>query len=476
MSIQDDGRVTRWLTLNAGLRWSYYSPLSERYNRISNFNLSTAQVVIAGQNGVSNTAGQEKDWRDLAPRFGFAATLSKNTVLRGGYGISYVPLMMGSNSAFRNAPFVNSWSETSNLFPTYSISQGLPPASASNPVAPTGTFNAVAFNLRTPYVEQYNVTLERQLPAQFVLNLSYVGLLGRAQPFPNASLDYNAAAPSPLPNLQQRRPYYSRVPTVGSIPVYGNYSNTSYNAFQATVQKRFQNGFDAVANYTCSHALDNFDYLPTTAGGFFVRGNSDLDVRQRFTLTANYVLPFARNSRGITSILAKGWNVNAILQAQTGLPFTITDAGDQANIGCSGLCLETPQLVSNPLAAGPVMANSNVACHSTLSQGGIAPDRINTLSSWFNPCAFQTQPFGTYGNLGKDTGRGPNLTELDVSGFKDFNFTERVRLQLRGELFNVLNHPNFQFTSSNISLGSGFGSISSAGSPRNIQLALKLVF
>jgi outer membrane receptor protein involved in Fe transport len=474
--VQDDWRVTKWLTLNAGVRWSYYSPLSEAHDRISNFDLSTAQVVIAGQNGISNTAGQQKDWRDFAPRFGFAATLSKSTVLRGGYGISYVPLMMGSNYAFRNPPFTNSWSETSSLFPTYSISQGLPPATPGDPTAPTGTFNAVAFNIRTPYVEQFNLTLERQLPGLFVLNLSYVGILGREQPFPNASLDYNAAAPSPLPNLQERRPYYALVPTLASLPVYGNYSNTSYNAFQATLQKRFQNGFDAVANYTWSHAIDDFDFLPTATGGYFVRGDSDLDVRQRFTLTANYVLPFAKSAKGLVGVLAKDWNVNAILQSQTGLPFTVTDAGDQANIGCSGQCLETPNLVGNPNVAGPVMANSNPACHSTVSQGGIAPNVIGNVANWFNPCAFQAQPFGTYGNLGKDTGRGPGLTQLDFSAFKDFSITEKVRLQFRGELFNILNHPNFEFTSATMSLGSGFGSLSSAAPPRNVQLALKLIF
>jgi hypothetical protein len=471
---QDDWRVTPWLTVNLGVRWSYYSPLSDAHDRISNFNLSTAQVVIAGVNGVSNTAGEQKDWLDFAPRFGFAATLSKNTVLRGGYGISYVPLFMGSAYALRNPPFVNSWSETSSLFPTYSISEGLPPATPSNPAAPTGTFNAVAFNIRTPYVEQFNLTLERQLPAQIVMNLSYVGLLGREQPFPNSALDYNAASPSPLPNLQQRRPYYALVPTLASLPVYGNYSNTSYNAFQATIQKRFQNGFDAVANYTWSHAIDNFDYLPTATGGFFVRGDSDLDVHQRFTLTANYVLPFAKSAKGIKSVLAKGWNLNAILQAQTGLPFTVTDAGDQANIGCSGSCVETPILVGNPNVAGPVMANSNPACHSTVSQGGAAPNQIGTLSSWFNPCAFQAQPFGTYGNLGRNTGRGPDLTQLDLSAFKDFSVTERMQLQIRGEFFNVLNHPNFLPPTS--TLGSGFGTITSAGPPRNVQLALKLSF
>jgi hypothetical protein len=471
--IQDDWRVRPWLTLNIGLRYDYFSPLSEYRNQISNLNLDTAQMVIAGQNGVSKYAGPSEDWINISPRFGFAATLSKGTVLRGGYGISFVPPFMGSPYAMRNAPFVNSWSiPTATYTPIFKLTDGLPPVTPSDPTDPAGTINAVSFKFEVPYIHQFNLTVQRELPFELIATVSYVGQLGRKQFFPNSSVNYNLPAPGDVTTIDARRPYASRLPRVNNIPVYGNYSNTSYNALQATLERRFSRGFGAVANYTWSHTIDNYLYRPG-AQEVFQKGNSNLDVRHRFTATANYQLPFASNAKGFAGALAKGWQVNGIAILQTSVPFNVTNGTGVNGTGDTGN--DFPNLVGDPFQAGPVAGNSDVRCRTTISQGGRAPDTIGTLGFFFNPCAFQRQASGTYGNLGRAVLRGPAWVTFNFSAFKDLALTERLRLQIRGEFFNIFNHPNFNTPNGNI-LSPGVASISSAQSPRNVQLALKLVF
>jgi outer membrane receptor protein involved in Fe transport len=163
--VQDDWRVTRWLTLNLGLRYEYYGPNTEVADRISNVDLVQGKIIIAGQNGVSASAGVQPDRRDFSPRFGFAATLAKGTVLRGGYGISFVPNMIASSMALRNPPFVSLYTlNATPLTPVNSLSDGLPlpvPTSASNP---TGSLTGVAFSGATPCVQQYNLTFQHEFP------------------------------------------------------------------------------------------------------------------------------------------------------------------------------------------------------------------------------------------------------------------------------------------------------------------------
>ena len=471
--IQDDWRVRPWLTLNLGLRYDYYSPLAEYRNQISNLNLQTAKIVIAGQNGTSKYAGPSPDWINISPRFGFAATVTKKTVIRGGYGISFVPPFMGSPYAMRNPPFVNSWSiPTATYTPVYKLTDGLPPVVPSDPAHPAGTINAVSFNFQVPYIHQFNLTVQRELPLRLVSTVSYVGQLGRKQFFPNASVDYDLPGPGNVTTIDARRPYASLLPNVTSIPVYGNYSNTSYNALQATLERRFASGFGTVATYTYAHTLDNYLYRPGATQAF-VKGNSNLDVRHRFTATANYQLPFARGAKGFIGAVVKDWQVNGIAVLQTSLPFNVTNGTGVDGTGDTGN--DFPNLVADPYRAGPVLGNSDGRCQATISQGGRAPDKIGTLTYFFNPCAFQRQSSGTYGNLGRNIMRGPNWVTFNFSAFKDFAITERLRFQVRGEFFNIFNHPNFLIPNGTIS-SAGVGSISSAQPPRNVQLAMKLVF
>ena len=447
--VQDDWRATHWLTLNLGLRYDYFSPISEEYNRISNVDLSTGGIVIAGQNGISNTAGVQKDWLNLAPRFGFAATIDSKTVVRGGFGTSFVPPIMGSPYAFRNPPFSNLLTITASATtPANKLSNGLPFPTPVDPANPTGSLNAVAFNLQNQYLMQYNLVVERELPSNVSVSLGYVAALGRKMTSTGGP-DMNRPYPGPGA-INPRRPFYSLLPGVSAISVLRGWGNTDYQSMQITVERRFQKNFGVLSTYTWAHSIDNFQYrIPAPGVPQQPKENAAGDIRHRFTLSGNYQLPWGKNVGGFGGAVARGWQLNAIMVLQTGLPFTVTNATARSNTGSTDL----PNVIGNPY----------------LSSGQ------RTVPHWFNTLAFQAQQQFTFGSEGYNAIYGPGKFNLDFSVNRTIPIRERLQLQLRGEAFNLTNTPAFGNPGS--ALGSStFGVISSAGLPRNIQVAVKLTF
>lgn len=444
--VQDDWRVSRWLTLNLGFRYDYYGPNSEVADRISNIDLTTGTIIIAGQNGVSSSAGVKPDYLDFSPRFGFAATIAKGTVLRGGYGISFVPNMIASSMALRNPPFVSLFTiNATPLTPVNSLSDGLPLPVSTSATNPTGSLNGVAFTGANPYVEQYNLTLQRELPLGLVATVAYVGALGRRQYIFNGAVNVDLAPPGPG-TILPRTPYYSVFPNVSSIAIAAPWYNTDYQGLQATLEHRFQSGLSLLATYTWSHSLDDEPSIlnnPTTE-----YGNSYLDLRQRFTLLADYAMPFAKSAKGPAAILAKGWGIQGVVVSTTGIPFDITNAAALSNTGGS----DRPNVVGNPTTGF-----------------------TQSIYEWFNTAAFASQPLYTYGDLGRNVLHAPGRKSLDLAIHREFVPKEQLHLQFRAEAFNITNTPPFSAPSG--SFGSAtFGVISAAGLGRNVQLALKLLF
>jgi outer membrane receptor protein involved in Fe transport len=494
--VQDDWRARNWLTLNLGLRYDYFSPLTEVHDQIANFVPALQAIVQAGTNGVGASDGVTMGKLNFSPRIGFAASVTRRTVVRGGFGMTYVPFFMGTFYALRNAPFIAAFSNATGApYPNFSLSgnatcgalcPSLPlpvPVSAANPF---GTVDAVMPHLDIPYLYQSNLFVQQDVGAGLVASIGYIGILGRQQPFPNASLDINEVAPGNPSTVQQRRPYFSKFPNMQQLYEYGNFTTTSYQGLQASLERRFKSGFGAVVNYTYSHALDNFEYQPLTqyvAGapltGFRLdTGNSSIDLRQRFTVTANYQLPFARNSKGLLQAAAQGWQLNVIGQLQTGLPFSVTNNNDQSGTNNEGGA--RPNVIGNPYTSGS-FSGSPASC-------GTPPTIVHTtqltsagaLVPWYNPCAFAPQTVGTYGNEGRLQLFGPRSQSWALSANKDFHATERLTFQFRAEFFNVFNHPNF--ATPNAVLGSASTGTITASAPgslglaRNIQFALKLLF
>ena len=462
--IQDDYKFSTNLTLNLGLRYDLFTPYTAVNNQISNFDPTAQKIIVAGQNGVNNHAGIQTDYSNIAPRVGFAATLAPQTVLRGGFGLSFMPENLTSGASLKNQPFIYAFGPCS---PTTcggytKISQGEPVPVVQDPTNPSGSIPAAEqLNYRSTYVEQFNLTGETQVLGT-LFSLSYVGELGRhiAQYVP----DFNAPPPNTAANPNTLRPFYATLPNVTTIPYWASNGASSYNALQAKVEHRTNKGLTFGGNYVWSHGLDDAPNISQNGSSGFANvpsqistldyGNSDLDLRNRIVGTANYLLPFGQSLTGYKAALAKGWQFNLLGVWGTGHPYTVLNA-------------------SNRNGTRP-----GVAASDRPNQNGSLAGAPHLLTQYFNTGAFSAQTLGTLGTERRNQLYAPPYRHLDLSVFKDFALFEKTTLQLRAEAFNVTNTSNFAAPNANLG-ASNFGTISTlayAYQPRLVQFAAKLQF
>jgi hypothetical protein len=471
--IADDWKVTNRLTLNLGLRYEFLPPPVEVADRMMNLNNQTGKVMIAGFN-TGRHVGINTQYKMFAPRFGFAYQLAHNTVLRGGFGLFFNANGSGGGlyRMHRYLPFAASDAVTVNeLSPNYPKVQSglpLPPSTDFATVSnnPIGSFLTVPANYQNAYAEQFNFGLEHELKASnIVLKAFYLGNLGRHL---DINYNYNQAVPGPGA-IAPRMPLYSIAPGVVGDTVTATDGNSEYHALQLTAEKRFSNGLSFMSAYSYAHAIDN---VPLQEGGngegpipqdpryrFLDRGDSLFDLRHRFTQTLLYDLPFGQGKRfhfgqRWENTAFGNWQVNMILSTQTGLPFAPVLANSVANSGASS----RPNLVADWHISNPTITHwFNTA--------------LNTAGApWVTPAQF------TYGNAGRGILRGPSRTNVDFSVFKEFPIIERFRLQLRGEFFNILNHPQFDLPGQTIGSPSAGVISATVGTPRDVQLSLRLQF
>ncbi len=456
----DDWRAGRKLTLNLGLRWDYYSPFSEVANRWANFDVDTATVKIAGRDGVDSRAGVRRDFRNWAPRFGFAYQLMDHTVVRGGFGLFYNP--NGNGGALlrlqRHIPFGPIYNQT-NPDTTLGrrVSEGFPAApevnfdSAKNPF---GGVIGVFPGFKSAYAQQFNLGVQHEIaPWQMIVKASLVGNLGRRL---GLSMDLNQPLPGPGA-VGPRRPFFGVRPALAGISYAVSDGLSSYLSGQLSVEKRLSSGIQVLFGYTWGHAID--DVGTEFGGGTGTpqdirnrradRGNSVYDIRHRATLSYTYRLPSMKRG-AVSKFVLGGWQTNGVVIMQTGLPFTVAHAG--ANTGGAG------------------GSRANFVRDATL------PSDQRSLQRWFDIDAFATPAIFTFGNLGRNTLYGPGRWNYDMSLSKDFPVREGLTVQFRTEAFNVFNHPQFGQPAATIGAG-GVGTITSViGNPRQLQLALRVQF
>jgi len=317
---------------------------------------------------------------------------------------------------------------------------------------------AVDPNAKTPYTEQWHVAIEQQIPFSTVLKVAYVGTKGthldnfRDINASQLGSTYNGAT---VTAVSTNRPY----PLFAQISELETRQTSSYNALQVTAERR-AHGLSFLVSYTYSHALDEGSAESAAVlNPYNIRadyGNSDYNVPNRFVASGNYKLPF--QGRGVLAPLARGWQVNAIGQFYDGLPFSVSSS---SGVG-DGL---TPraQLLSG-------------------YGNGSLPKNQRTLSHWFNTAAFANPTAGTWGNSGRNSLQGPGTKSVDFSLFKDTHLTESKVLQLRAEVFNLANTPQFDNPGATVGAGTE-GVISQEGSEatfqrteRQVQLAAKITF
>ena len=450
--VNDTWRARPDLALTLGLRYEYNSPAVDAANRADVYNLATGSLVQLGQSGFPR-GGYHPDYHNLAPRIGLAwSPRGRNTsVFRAAYGIHYdqSPLAPGEGLYF-SAPYYN--------FNVYYPIQGLVNLSLTNPFPSNFPFpypgSAIAFqrDLRTPYVQQWNFGIQRQLGKSRVFEIAYVGSKGT-----HLIDSRNINQPQPSVNRQNPgpNPYFSEIDIIESQ------ANSTYHSLQWRLQRRLRQGLSLLASYTYAKSIDDASgFFNTTGDPNFPqnsynlsaeRGRSDFDIRQRLTLSYAYDLPVFKGHRRMG-----GWQSFGVLTFQTGQPFTVAllPDNDNTNTGISQLGFganDRPNVVGNARLSDP------------------------TPREWFNTAAFATPPYGHFGNAGRDILDGPGLRTVNFSIVKNNAVTERLNLQFRTEFFNLLNRTNFNLPDHFVGSPT-FGQVVSAEDPRRIQFALKLLF
>ncbi len=541
---QDDWKITPKVMLNIGLRYELFGTVSERHDNSGNFDLSNPTdptvIVPKGQDAqltdfisqyvkISATGSRgliNSDVNNFAPRFGLAWQFTPKTVVRAGYGVFYGGQENGpySNPSpgfnppfFVNQSFVAPCSAPSanpanpltdcRVAGIPELASGFPSSALVDPNTPV--FFSIDKNLRTPYMQQWHLGIQRELPWNSVFALTYGGSKGtKLYTFFNG----NQASPTDDSNAATapRRPVFAtKVGAPGpcaldtpdncspvfdtGIDWFRSTGSSNYNSLQARFEKKFSKGLQFEASYTWAHSIDiasNANLGPTQNNSDFrdfrhasaERGNSDFDVRHRFVLNSIYELPFGHGKKflgqagGIMNQVVGGWQIATILSVSSGNWYTMLDGnGNFANAdGGAGGVSQRPDRVGDPNKAGPVAGNP----------GCVAPDRIRTPAAWFNTCAFIDPPLGSFGNVGRNTISAPGYTTWDLSFFKNFKTTERTNLEFRAEFFNILNHTNFLFANSGPQSGNNStvlgapqqGALTAARTPRQIQFALKFSF
>jgi len=498
--IQDDIHVIPRFLLNVGLRYEYNSPPVEALNRFSVPDLIpcpqpcslSPEFTQAGTNGIPR-ATYNPTYRDIAPRIGIAwrPLKSERWVVRSAYGIFYdVPIANINILPRINPPFYN----LAAYFQNPSCPSGL--CTVQDLLSQTGQQsgvvqgNMISAQFRDGYMQQWNADLQYEVGPNWMIDLAYVGSKGTK--LPNV-IDRNQT--NPLTGA----PYGQ----FSSVLFVGSNADSSYNSLQLRSERRVSHGLAFLAAYTYSKSIDDISSifggnsgsgLPQNSANIRGdRGRSDFDTRHRLSLSYLYDLPLRRFwSQGGSwrQRLFDHWQAGGILSAQTGSPFTVVLAGSPAASAAAFGNPARPDVVGNPNKGGTVAANPYC----------VAPAQVGTVEDWFNPCAF-AQPaqetFGlAFGTEGRNALIGPAYANLDVSLAKSIALRgESHRLLLKGEFFNLLNHPNFDTpnhvfdtapcpTATNLNLfcaAGNFGSILSANAygnkpPRQTQLSVKYVF
>lgn len=410
-----------------------------------------------------------RDNNDFAPRFGATWAPTEKWVLRLGGGMFYTQdtgnprFDMARNLAGRGRD------NSDTKFLTW---QNAVPQSANLPFRPYSFANV--YDRRTPYAVQYMIDVQRELPGNTLLEIGYLGSVSRRL---EALRSVNEALPAPRTSglsVAQRSPF----PNIGIIQAVDNGGKANYNSLATKLTKRYSSGLTYLIGYTWSKSIDTASSIRNQGNDTLFpmnsycrdceRALSAFDVRHRFVSSGSYELPVGRGralnvQNGVLNTLVGGWQIGSIITVQSGYPFNISQSGDPSNTG---------HTFDRPNATG------------------IDPDAnwTRTPSKWFNPAAYVKTPDGTHGNLGRNSGTTPGLFGWDFSMLKDFNFTERHKLQFRFEAFNFPNHPNWGNPSGNVNAGSAiagqplapnsnFGVITSTRTNmRNLQFGLKYIF
>ncbi len=489
--IQDDWKVNSRLSLNIGVRYDFVTnPIEDRGKFDAILNVATS----TGFTQVPHAFLSNPSLKNIDPRFGFSYLPFQNnqrTAIRGGFGIFHDPIGGRTYmSTYDLSPPYNFRSIVRPTFPN-AFAGGIPGAASITPGVPYNTTN-------TPSQMQYSLGIQQQLDSSTVLTISYVGNQGRHL---FGSRDNNPVIPEFCPCTDPANPAASLLPAGTQYQPVGfkrgnpNFAalnlspaalTSHYNSLQTSLVRQLSHSVQFQINYTFSKVMDYSSLqngLEALNGSGPIQnpynvkadyGPAAFDIRHVGTANVIYVVPTRHEN-----YLLSGWQATLLAQLRTGSPYNVVEGFDQAQINNSQVS-ERPNLVGNPNQPGTIAGNPTC----------IAPTTIHNATHYYNPCAFVLQPAGTFGTERRDQLYAEGLQEFDVGLFKNTTihhvYERDIDLQLRAEVFNVLNHtnlgfPNFTlFTSavpiSGVNSLAGSANSTNNNTSRQAQFSLKVLF
>jgi hypothetical protein len=477
---QDDYRITPKLTLNLGLRWEFASPLYERDNNFSNFNPATDTMIQATGGSLYDRALVHPNYGDFGPRVGLAYSLDQKTVLRGGYGISYTFFNRpGSAEEGINAPqaLFGVLSQSNPLSPAFLTTQNSFTDNIASPAAFNPALSNVVYtppNSPWPMIQNWMVSVQRQLPADTIFELSYNGNQSTHLPI---IADYNQAAPNPAGATIA---YTARVPipTFGPITWLDPAGVNHYDGLSARVEHRFTKGLYILNSFTWGKGMGDSEQALEYYASYYEanpqnihdlaaeKGPSSFDVKLNNVTSVVYQLPvgkgrqFGAGMNPILDAIVGGWELNAINTAHTGTPLDVIYNATGANQISS---------LSNDYRGEPFPRPNVTGTAASQSRSAM-------LNTFYAGYTFTTPPASQeFGDLGRNAFRAPGFWQWDNGIDKSFRVSETVRVQFRSEFFNILNHTNFGIPDSKTS-DAAFGTIRTTYPSRQIQFAIKVIF
>jgi hypothetical protein len=545
--VQDDFKLSSRITANLGLRWDLETPTGESHQQVATLD-TTQPSILSGKVGAPTDAAvlalrgnysslpglltfpqgaQARIHLDrFAPRLGLAIRLTNKMSIRAGYSLFYVPVSVEQSTAIGSV-FTTSVSQTTgsaqviapggtatpSVFLSNPFPGGIPTAPGNTQGASTGLGGSITIVLPdqpNPYVQQWNLVLERNLGGNFVLDLAYVGMRGEHLPaaslnlnqLPGSYVDYaqanytkygvtsasaffSAQVPNPFFGLitnsssSLRNATVTRAQLLTPYPMYTgitlyrpNIGEARYNALQVIMQKRFSRGLSATASYVWSKAMDTGGPGNNSGNGTSVediynirldKSISNLDVPHRVVASGVWEMPFFRHSslRLMRSVLG-GWQTAGTYIWQRGTPITITYASNP--LSAVGFAVTQPNRVPGSVAGYDV---------------GTAEQNARDGKPWFNTVAYTVPATYTIGNAARNYSdlRRDNYRNVNLSMARNFTINERWRAQLRGEFINAFNQVVFGTPGREVTTPSTFGIITTQGNtPRTVQLVLRLTF
>ena len=495
--VQDDWRLSDRVTVNAGVRYTLNFPSTEENNQVAVFNLDSQQLEYAGENGQPRAARQLHKL-NFGPRLGIVGRVTDRTVVRTGFGLVWIE-MAGITTPFTTPvfPFLQTVSQRTldNIVPAFTLSGG--PTVAPIPHTPTAGLGQGVFSvdrdLGSGYVQQWNASVQRELTSNMAVELAYAGSKITRVGLPDTNL--NQLTVEQLAEgafLQQRvpNPYFGEIPRSSSLgdptitraqllkpfPEYttvslyrNNVGTTIYHGFYAKLEQRFTRGLSYLVSYTRSKLVDDassvFDASILTgpvanfpaADSFNRRLERDYstgDIPHVFVTSVIWDFPFGagRSSHpgGVLGALVNDWTLTGVVTLQSGMPVAITQTTN--NNAFAGFGTQRPDMIGDPRL----------------------PSSQRSVSRWFNTDAFRAAAPFTIGTSSRNPVRGPGYNNLDLAVMRRIPVVGKA-IELRAEVFNLTNTPPLGAPNTTVG-AAAFGTISSAGDPRIVQLAIKFIF